>query len=271
MKNPPRDPQVDPDLPILQIPLRATDGGPDVLASLLPGGWGAFMAGRKIEASQLRAIPQNTIAELARALRVEPSEDFILAVHEMIIAYGIMIIKGWHSPRWFIRFYDDLLRDRSATIARYADDPWVRMTIKNLSRQLNLTNYIDLLNAGDHFTRIVHLAREDMRQLNRRGIDGTHPVPLFWMHVLKTARRFGCDDLQLPARDSSRGGPKTTPLYEFANLMRKLLVTQARVLLGPDTTHARLTKLEPMSKKTLIATLERAKQALGRETSNSPS
>jgi hypothetical protein len=193
---------LDPELPILQIPI---DDG--TVMSILPGDRYAFMAGTIVEVAGRRSIPEEHIGRAARILRAEPTSNFSGRLHDVIIGFATLIITDWHSPRWIKRLYEDLERDVEGTLERHQHDPFAMILIRRLQREVVIDPTNPSLDTRAQFIAAIRAAEGRLGDLLR--LRRTVPS-IFWLEVATMARDHGCD-LKLPARDKSRGGSARTP------------------------------------------------------------
>jgi hypothetical protein len=251
----------------------AEDGAPATITTLAPGELHGMFACSVIDSSRRRIISEDNIVRLARILHVEPTTEFQFSINDAVTAYAVLILADWTSPKWFMRFYDDLERDTKGIIEQYKAVPYVTMIIRSLLEQCVIDVDDPALDTRGQLCEAIREARERMHELIRRGRPDNRPQTLFWGTVVRIARRYGCD-LKLPARDKSRSGPTSTPLFAFADLMRRLLVEQGRDLLGSggaglDEAGTRFGQIESLRRGGLISVLEQAKRYFPRKINES--
>ena len=256
----------DDEIPILQIPIaKAADGRTHTL-TILPGDRLGFMAGTILEMRSRWPLTPMEVCGLARHLEVKPSPGFEFLVQDAIVGFGILIAKGWHDPRWWLAFYDDLIRNPEATFAKHRGDPWVSLTIHQLLAVAEI-NPLDPNNVSrPKLEAIINAARADMGELILRGSQKVRVEQLFWEQVCLIARAFGCD-LKLPTRDPDRGGSRRTPLYGFAAEMRDRLAQYGPAVLGPPSQDqgVRFARLASLPRRTILGSPERAKQVIRKQ------
>ena len=241
------------DLPVMQMIVPGDP--PYVIATYAPGGRFAAWTGRLVEASRVRAIPREQIERLAAILDVEPDLAFVFDMNDSVVGYASLIAFDFRSPRFFRDFFHALEANPEATIQKYRDDPFVSYVVEMMRREVlhSLASPFDEF--AVRFRELARWAYTEFRRLVPRGPKADRSS-LFYQHLVKRARRLGCG-CALPARDPSRGGPRSTPLLEFADLMRALLLDQAAAL-GVSEIDTQFAKLR-VSRLGLIMALERAK------------
>lgn len=251
-------------LPMMQKAIDMHDGRLPRVFTIEPGGYLAFFTGMIIESSRARAIDKFDIERLAAILHTTASDRFEFEVTDTIVGYACVVAFGWQSPKVLRGILRALEANPEATIAQYRDNQFVSLMIARLHDEAvcNLTGPFD--DVQRQFRLAARRMCDQVRRLIPRGHGNDGPPALFFEHITRMARRYGCD-LRLPNRDASRGGPATTALLEFANLMRALLITQARTL-GVSPTNARFGKMERMTDVGTVIALERAKAAGRRKT-----
>jgi hypothetical protein len=240
------------DIPILQIV--HNDG---VIGTYAPGG--QFAAHVSITLDALRELPidRPAMIELAAILGTQPTAAFQFDAQEALVAFAAMIIKGWHSPRWYIELYQRLEIDPLGTIERYAGDAHIIAAIGCVLEGVNvdLRNPLSVLGAKDELIRVAAHARGVMQDLIHRGRPDDKPQALFFHHVVMLADRYG-SDLRLPARETGK-----TPLFQFADVMRRRLAAYGMRLADED----RFGRIGRMRRGDLVATLDRARTAYRKE------
>jgi hypothetical protein len=257
-------------VPVKQIVSPAAeDGSPATITTLAPGGVHGMFACSVIDSSRLQIISEDNIARLAKILHVEPSTEFRYSINDAVTAYAALILADWISPKWFMRFYDDLERDTKGTIEQYKTVPYIAMIIRSLLAKCVIDVNDPALDTRGQLCAAINERRAAMHDLIRKGRPDSRPQTLFWGTVVRIARRYGCD-LKLPARDKSRGGKSRTPLFDFADLMRRLLIEQGRDLLGSggaglNEAGTRFGQIENLRRGGLISVLEQAKRVILKE------
>jgi hypothetical protein len=225
---------------------------------MAPGDYLGFFTGHLIARSNLRPITAESIARLAGALRVEATDAFAFRVMDVIVGYALLIVHGWHSPRFFRELAGALEANPEQTIAKYQNDPFVRLLIVRMMRDVDdILAVRPFADREPLFRGAARHLRDQMRKEIPRGRPNDKPVALFFESVVRLARRYGCD-LRLPEHDESRGGPPVTPLSEFADQMKELLVEQLRAI-GLPAADSRLRRVEQVTQLGLIFALERAR------------
>jgi hypothetical protein len=251
------------EFPVMQM-LAAHDGGaPEVTATFQVGDRLSFFTGTIIEASRIRAISMGEIERLAEILGTEVTVRFVFDVYDTAIGYAALVVHGFFSPRTLRNLLHDLELNPEATIEKYRDIPFASLLFARVEKEAGLAMTSPYDDHGRRFRQVARRVRDDLRQLIPRGRGNDHPEALFLHHVVKMARRLGCD-LKLPARDPSRGDPTATPLFDFADTMRALLIEQGRAF-GASPTDIRFGRVARMTVVGLVIALERAKATVAAE------
>jgi hypothetical protein len=252
------------DLPTMQVELCTVDHHESVRFSLAAGTYLAFFTGHLIERSRVHAVAREDVHAIAAILGIEPTGRLAFEISDTVIGYAAAIVHGWHSPRFFRELASGLERNPEHIIKKYRGDPFVSLVIARLQRDVgDIVAMQPFADRAVLFRKAAQHLRDEMRTLVPRGGMNDQPAALFWQHLVKMARRLGCD-LRLPSRDSSRGGPTTTPLLEFADRMRRLLVAQGRAL-GAGPQDRRFGRMNTLTRVGLIVALEHAKAAVAAE------
>lgn len=166
----------------------------------------------------------------------------------------MIICFDFRSPRFFRDFFAALEANPAAVIEQHRNDPFVALVTAQMEHDVlsSMTSPFD-----DFMTRFRAMARamhSELRAMVPSGHGDDRPTALFFSHVTAMAQRLG-SDLKLPQHDELRG-VSTTPFFEFADLMRALLVEQAKSL---GSNSVRIDQMRTMARGKLIYALERAK------------
>ena len=145
-------------------------------------------------------------------------------------------------------------------IERYRNDPFVALVIARMQRDVLSSMASPFDDFVARFRAMARVMHSELRRMVPRGRGDDRPTALFFRHITAMARRLGCD-LKLPQHDTSRGGG-TTPFFEFAQIMRALLMKQSESLGGNNV---RIDRLRTMTRGRLIFALENARAAVNRE------
>jgi hypothetical protein len=252
------------DLPLMQVELSTIDHEEPIRFSLAAGSYLSFFTGHLIERSRIHAVAREDVCTIASILGIEATNRLAFEISDTVIGYAAVIVHGWHSPRFFRELASGLERNPEQIIAKYCGDPFVLLVIARLQRDVgDIVAMQPFADRAVLFRKAARHLRDEMRTLVPRGGMNDRPLALFWQHLAKMARRLGCD-LRLPSRDTSRGGPTTTPLLEFADRMRRQLVAQGRAL-GAGPQDKRFGRVNTLTRVGLVVALEHAKAAVAAE------
>jgi hypothetical protein len=214
-------------LPVMQM---IVPGDPPRVVTSEPGDRLALMTGMLVESSRARAIDRDRIEQLATILKVEPTIRFVFDVNDTVIGYAMLICFDFRSPRFFRDFFAALEANPAAVIEQHRNDPFVALVTAQMECDVlssMASPFDDFMARFREMARVLH---SELRAMVPSGHGDDLPAALFFQHITATAQRLGCD-LKLPQHDESRG-VSTTPFFEFADLMRALLVEQAESLGG---------------------------------------
>jgi hypothetical protein len=246
-------------LPEMQV---IVPGDPPHVATFAPGDRLAFMTGTLVESSRPRAVDRDRIEQLATILKVEPTTRFVFDVNDTVIGYAMIICFDFRSPRFFRDFFAALEANPAAVIEQHRNDPFVALVTAQMEREVLSSMGSPFDDFMTRFRAMARVLHSELRAMVPSGHGDDLPAALFFQHITATARRLRCD-LKLPQHDESRG-VSTTPFFEFADLMRALLVEQAESL---GSNSVRIDQMRTMARGKLIYALERAKGVIKREKS----
>jgi hypothetical protein len=253
-------------VPIFEIAFRTEDGLENVLM-LEPNDIPALLAASTLAYASALPIDEETVHRLAELLGVEPNLQFNLGLHEVIVESTLVIIRGWHGPRWARNFFDRLIAKPEATIAAARNDSTASFLVNYLGARMELdaNDPLAAVHAKSQFVLLAKEARSIVTEAIKPGAPGRETRQMFFEAVVGLAYEVGAD-LRLPQRDSGRARP-TTPLFDFAVEMRDLLAAYGRrVLMNRGA--ERFDDLARLRRGAIVSCLQRARKTIQREIKN---